>query len=108
MRDEISGLPLPLHHLPPPYGALEPLNRLETIEQSLVFGSILALEVSDPLREWPTVRQWLPALRSRFPCVAHILWMPRGGGATTLEIARRSAPERPRPPSRLPGRGQDA
>ncbi len=54
--------------------------------RSLVFGSILAVEVSDPVRGWPIITQWLPRLRSRFPAVPHVLWLPEGAGAAALDM----------------------
>jgi len=85
-----TATPLPLHHLPPPYAELVPVPSLETAERLLSLGSVLALEIRDPVVDWPLVVESLPLLRRRFPAVPHALWVPGGGGSTMLELARRA------------------
>lgn len=85
------GLPLPIYVVRPPYERFVPLPSIAALERSdLSPGSVLAIGVAAPERDWLRLQGVTPQLRSRFPGAALILRVPRTPDAASVHLARRA------------------
>lgn len=87
------ALQRPLSLLPPPYSRFEPVAWLSGPRPEEVRpGSLLALEVSRPEREWRKVRALVEELRAQLPAVPLVLRVREPLSAPeALELGRQTA-----------------
>lgn len=80
-----------LYHLPPPYEQFETVEDAVSLRPARVApGSVLAVGSADCVPHWDALRNWLPALRSRFPAMPVIVRLPAGGDPALAQCAFRA------------------